>query len=353
MTRLLLRCDATATTGVGHLMRCLAVAEEATRRGWTVALLGAVTEIAWVEPALHALATDLLDPVDTANALAGLARDTAADVVWVDSYEMGDDLHPAVRTTGAVMVSVSDGTFGLRPADIVVDTNLRAPPGPPGDGLLLAGPAYALLRDVVVSARRARAAADASDRAPRVVVVMGGTDPAGLAQHAALIAADAGAGEVLVVTNAAPSAPALPDTVRFLAPHRDLPLTLAGADVVLSASGATTFELCCIGVPAALVWVAENQRAGYQALIDDGAVFGLGSAAHLREDPAAVTADLARLLSDAPLRARLGARARELVDGRGTARVLDAVDELRRAGAAADLAAADPKEEQRERPTVR
>src|SRR5687767_4287402 len=118
--RLLLRCDATAVSGVGHLMRCLAVAEEAARRGWMVALSGSVTGVGWIEPALRTLAVQVLAPADTAEELATLAGDVGADVVWIDHYDVAGDLHAGLQRAGALMVSVSDGDFGLRAADIVV-----------------------------------------------------------------------------------------------------------------------------------------------------------------------------------------------------------------------------------------
>jgi spore coat polysaccharide biosynthesis predicted glycosyltransferase SpsG len=94
------------------------------------------------------------------------------------------------------------------------------------------------------------------------------------------------------------------------------------ADVVVSAAGTSAWELLCLGAPTALVRVADNQRAGYDAVVRSGAARGLGAVEDLARDPAA-RAGLTRLLTDAQLRADLRARARSTVDGDGRRRVVD------------------------------
>src|SRR5687767_13718057 len=118
--RLLLRSDATAFSGVGHHMRCMAGSAEASHCGRMVALSGSVTGVGWIEPALRTLAAQVLAPADTAEELATLAGGVGADVVWIDHDDVAGDLHAGLQRAGALMVSVSDGDFGLRAADIVV-----------------------------------------------------------------------------------------------------------------------------------------------------------------------------------------------------------------------------------------
>jgi spore coat polysaccharide biosynthesis predicted glycosyltransferase SpsG len=98
---------------------------------------------------------------------------------------------------------------------------------------------------------------------------------------------------------------------------------------VLSASGTSTWELLCLGVPPALIWVAENQRLGYDRTVDEGLAAGLGRLDELRSPGSpgagAAVATLRRLLTDPAGRAELGARGWSAVDGLGRARVAHAV----------------------------
>jgi RimJ/RimL family protein N-acetyltransferase len=108
----------------------------------------------------------------------------------------------------------------------------------------------------------------------------------------------------------------------------------------VTAAGTTVWELCCLGVPAALVCVADNQEAGYRRVLERGAAVGLGSAAHGLDRDAAV-ATLQQVLADRVLREHLAAAGTRLVDGRGAWRVVRSWEQLavrrERPAAAVDL----------------
>lgn len=344
--RLLLRCDAGPRTGVGHAVRCAALAEAALAAGHEVVFSGRLDGLDWLWAGLRpgpAAPPDgppgvLLAPADDTAALVEVARDAGADAVHVDHYLLGPDLRPALASAGIVLSSVEDFATGRRPADVVVDPNLGAdahPRADDGSGLLLRGPAYAPLRG---AARRARATREARASGPapsgggplpRVLVVMGGTDAAGLLP--AVVRALAAAGvpaqvEVVVPPGRDPALPGGSGPARFraIAPLADLPAAMAGADLVVSASGTTVWELCCVGVPMALVRAADNQAEGYRAVVRAGAGLGLGGPADVA-DTAATASALHPVLTDPAARAGLAARARSIVDGRGAERIVDAV----------------------------
>ncbi len=293
MTRLLLRADASPAIGVGHLSRCVAVAAAARARGWDVALWGSVTAGEW-------LLGDL--PVVTGG---------PADVVVVDHYGLGE------LTLDAVVVSIEDGAFGRRRADVVVDANLAHEPRPDdGSPVVLRGPEYAPLRAEVRAARDARSAgARSTGLPPKVVVVMGGGAAPSAVAAALTALGDTGVpADVLAISSVpVPGFEVTPPTPA-------LPALFASADLVVSAAGVTLLELCCVGVPTALVQVADNQAAGYQTAVARGLAVGLGT------DPREHVAELRSLLRDPGARQELAARGMATVDGRGADRILDAAE---------------------------
>ena len=112
---------------------------------------------------------------------------------------------------------------------------------------------------------------------------MGGTDPVGLAAAAVKLLASTGrALEVTVIAvgenaeraRAAAHVSAL--SLSILAPVDDLAAMMSGQDLVVSAAGTSVWELCCIGVPMALVWAVDNQLDGYDRMVASGAAVGLG-----------------------------------------------------------------------------
>jgi RimJ/RimL family protein N-acetyltransferase len=99
---------------------------------------------------------------------------------------------------------------------------------------------------------------------------------------------------------------------------------LAGATVVVSAAGTTAWELACLGRPALLVTVAENQGPVAAGLARAGVAVDLGPLEGLSADR--LLAAVTDLLDDQPRRDAMGARGTALVDGSGARRV---VTELR------------------------
>jgi spore coat polysaccharide biosynthesis predicted glycosyltransferase SpsG len=259
-------------------------------RGWDVALCGSFTAGDW-----------LIGDLPVVPALV------PADVVVVDHYGLG------AVSTSSLVVSLEDGPFGRRRADIVVDANL-APSDRPDDGspVVLRGPAYAPLRAEIRAARSARGPGSTP---PNVVVVMGGG--AAPSAVAATVAALRETGVPVRVR--AISAVPVPG-VEVIRPTPSLPSLFAEADLVVSAAGVTLLELCCIGVPTALVQLADNQAAGYAAAVDRGLAAGLGT------DPRAHVDTLRGLLLRQAERKALGEKAMAVVDGKGADRVLDAVE---------------------------
>ena len=93
------------------------------------------------------------------------------------------------------------------------------------------------------------------------------------------------------------------------------------ADVAVSAAGSTVWELCAMGIPAALVQVADNQQDVARPVADRGAAVFVGEAPVERE---ALDSAL-DVLADPRPRAILSSAALELVDGLGPRRVLNAL----------------------------
>ena len=347
MSHVLLRADAGRATGVGHVMRCLAIAESARERGDTVAMSGSVDDVAWLWDLLADNQIEMLEPAADAEAVVELGARTGSDAIVVDHYRLSGDL----SGSPIPVASLVDGNFGARPADLLVDAGLAAG-APLASSADLRGPRFAPVRASVRAARERRVQRRAVDpipwthRAARILLVLGGTDPLGLTHllaHAlsrlpvaATVTAVAAPGSTSADQNLAVSWRTaeeaarwdVSDGLRLVVPGPQLPALFADADIVVSAAGTTSHELCHIGVPSAIVCVAENQRRGYDALVSHDVVIGLGDAADVSADPSAVTAGVGALLADPDRYERISVTASQLVDGFGGQRILGALGEL-------------------------
>ncbi|MBB5830909.1 bifunctional UDP-2,4-diacetamido-2,4,6-trideoxy-beta-L-altropyranose hydrolase/GNAT family N-acetyltransferase [Brachybacterium aquaticum] len=330
MTHVVLRCDATLAGGIGHLVRAVSVADAAREAGHTVSVAGEIES----PLAVQLLADAGLEVVDAPEDLEILAAEQGASVVHVDDYTIGTDARDRVRASGALLSSMEDGTFGRRPADVVVDSTIRAEKlGRPddGSGTVLLGISYAPMRAQVRAAREERAANHEVGSEARVLIVMGGTDATGAAGTvAALCAAAEGIGKVTVISpeqNWDAVRAEAGDGIELLAPSPAFLDLACRADLVISAAGTTAWELACIGVPNLLVAVVENQRAGYEAALAEGISRGLGTLEEVRADPRAATETVAKAVADLRQGRTSVTVGQEKVDGHGADRIVAAWSE--------------------------
>ncbi|WP_203337147.1 PseG/SpsG family protein [Nocardioides limicola] len=327
----LICCDLGPRVGVGHLMRCLALAEELLARGRGVVVAADVESVPFAAEQLRARGIRSVPAaVDAADHLE-LLKGLQPRVVVIDSYALPAAVYSAVRER-VDLVAIVDGDPRDRDADIYVDQNFGSEDETwvlaPGSRRM-AGSKFALMRDDIIAQRPATPRRGGDRDPPEVFAFFGGTDAYGAAPVVA---------RALARTRAPFSATfvARPDqhddvarvpigtgqSLSVIEPTDDLAARMARADLVISAAGTSIWELACVGVAAGLVCVADNQRDGYDRVVGEQVAVGIGRLAELRERRTAEPA-LARLMIDGGLRDRLRERAWALVDGRGRQRVVD------------------------------
>lgn len=321
-----LRADGGRAAGLGHVRRCLALADALS--SWAdcrLLLHGDDGARASVEDAgVRCL------PVgsDMENTLLA-ARAIGADMLVVDSYAVSPRDLAAARPTVRLLVAVDDtGRFPL-PAHVVVNSAPGVdPPGPQDGTSYLLGPRFALLAREFVEppARPFR------DEVRRVLLVLGGSTPAVriavLARAARRAVPDAKLDIVVGPfgddTAAVTTALAGLSGFRLRRAPESLRSLMLEADVAVTAGGVTLLEVAAAGTPAVGVCVAPNQEPNLSGFAREGACHLAGQ----MEDPglpSAVEAALVGLAADSHRRRVMGERARQLVDGRGAERVAEAI----------------------------
>lgn len=325
---LLVRADADAAMGVGHVMRCLALGQAWRRAG------GEVTFAIHDPPPAVAGRIEhegfVVRPIAPGSAaLVDAWRAVGARWVVLDGYHFGPDAQVALKAARARVVVVDDnGESAPFVADVVLNPNVFAEAalydGQAPQSALLLGPTYALIRDEFL--RAARAGGERTRAS--VLLTFGGSDPAGLAE-VAIAALREGRGEIdatLVVGSANPRAAAIGAAARGLEGLRvlydttEMAALMASADVAVTAAGGTCLELAFMRVPAIVVVVAENQRRVAEKLAALGVVRSLGAAPTVTSRKLADA--LADLLRDGGARTRMADSGRALVDGHGPDRVV-------------------------------
>lgn len=328
-----IRADASPTIGVGHVVRCLALAEELIARGCRVTLLGSVT-VAWLQDRISTMGLTVVPATETTPGLVSQTEDLRLDALVIDGYELDPSLGASARAHGLRVLALHDGDFGAaQEADLHLDQNFGARPHPAaGDGsLALAGLDYALFRhEVLALGDEPRP----DHPRPHVLAVFGGTDPHSAVEVVAplVLATDVpleltcivARPELQATVEALPHSPS--QVVRAIAPTPDVMAIAARSTLTVSAAGSSIWELLYLGVPTGIVAVADNQESAYADVTEQGVAAPVGLLTALRASSAKrddATATLRRLLSDTAYRHSLSEKARRLVDGRGRQRVVD------------------------------
>lgn len=343
-----LRVDASVATGAGHLMRCLALVEELSRRrAKTWVLMGACP--AGLRPLVAATGATLvdLDPcTNTADdALATRAALRALPAMnWgvVDHYGLGAAWEHALKDLLPRLLVIDDLANRPHSAHLLLDQNLWREPETRYFGLLTAGcrrllgPEYALLRREFAETLRATTQLGAATDSARLLASFGGTDPTGetLKFLDALPQLSAPALKVDLIVGAAH--PMLDEVSRRatkmknVALHvqtREMARLLSAASVAVGAGGSSHWERMQLGVPSLCTAVADNQVEACELLHERGATRYLGRATEVDARRYATAVDA--LLADEAARNELAATGRAIMGGGGGAiRVADAMFDM-------------------------
>ena len=333
---LLVRADGNARIGFGHVLRCVAVADEMARVGVATTFLSR-TLPPWIADYLHAhghracligLQQDVPEALD-AEITAAIAEDICADCVLLDHYELGHEWSRMLRPLP--LAAFDDLATCMRDVALLID------PAPgrgvadytglvPHHARVLTGPTYAALRPEFALAPKN--APKAPGGLCRVLISMGGTDPAG-ASLAALEALDARSDITLTVILGSDSpfleaiharVARMQTPTRLLLDRCDMSALLAQSDLVIGAGGTSALERCVLGRPSVVVVLADNQRQNARALAQAGAAIIVE-----RPTPKDIRKAALTLIEDAPTRNALGKAAARLCDGLGAPRVAAAI----------------------------
>lgn len=353
--KIVIRADASHTMGGGHLMRCLTLAEALRKRGAVVSFIarerdGALGEMieqrgfavsrlagphsngAANEAAGHASWLGVPSEEDARDTRATIDRDgTKPDWLVIDHYAIDQSWEAALRPiVGRIMV-IDDLADRAHDCDLLLDQNLvadmhsRYDGKVPSDCSTLFGPRYALLQPVF---------AELHDRIPpragavkRILIYFGGADRGNLTGRALAgflqlnrtdIAVD------VVVSASSPHQEALTEEISRhgnIQLHGDLPSLaplIARADLAIGATGSTSWERLCLGLPTIAVTLAANQRPIADELARRDLVELLGHEDEVGE--ADLRQAIERVTRDG-LHEDCSTRCSAEVDGKGTSRV--------------------------------
>lgn len=338
---LLFRADGGRALGLGHWVRCramadtwpvpvtpwlattaddadLRIASEVFGEGWTIRPLPAG-----------------LTPADEADAIAAIAAEAGTLALVADLASMAvkaagrlPPLHAALSGRGLSVLSLEDFECGPPSARLTVIPYPTLPGLAPADGPALAvGPDFYIFpkafRDVIAQPppRPSR---------PTVLACIGGSDPLGLSAMAArafcqlsldmpemeaTVILGSGAGEALEAEVRRQCG----DRIRVERAVADMGRRLASAHLAVTGEGLVKFEAAAVGTPSIIVSQYDHDSAMLRAFLALGASMYLGPAGQVGDRHLAQA--VRHLLQDRLDRDRMAAAGRRAFDGHGILRI--------------------------------
>lgn len=336
---LLIRADASAATGTGHVMRCLALAQAWQDAGGTAMAVVAEATAA-IEERLGGERVEVArlqmapGSHEDARLTAAIAEDRHAAWVVLDGYRFHANYQKSLKSCVRRVLMIDDDVHAEHySADLVLNQNAHA-----SENLyerresytrLLLGPQYAMLRREFSSWRNWNR--EISSLGRRLLITMGGSDPDNFTLRvleALPLVGSAPVETVVVIGGSNPHAAILEEAagsagVRVLKNVSNMPELMAWADVAVSAAGTTCWEMCLLGLPALVVDLAKNQVPVARRLDELGVARYIGSSGNC--SAARIASELTRLLESSEIRRQMRDLGKELVDGRGAERVCAAM----------------------------
>ena len=342
---LIIRADANAEMGAGHLMRCLALAQAWKDAGGGATFITACQNEDLLQRLreegfdIHLLTQPYPDPSDcdyTKDILAGYPS------AWIvlDGYHFNEVYQQQVKELGHRLLVIDDmAHLKHYYADIVLNQNLHAEQlqysCEPYTRLLL-GTRYVLLRREFLAWKDWRR--EIPEVARRVLVTLGGGDPENhtLKVIQALQKLNIPDLEATVIIGASnPHAGVLEAAARqshipvcLIRDARNMPELMAWADMGISGGGSTSLEIAYMGLANCTIVLANNQAQLAQAMQQRGMTINLGP--YQSVDRVAMAQTIIDLAKRSELRREMSQRGQQLVDGNGGQRVVATILEKSR-----------------------
>jgi len=268
----LFRADSSSKIGTGHLMRDLVLAR---REFSDTRVIFAVRDLPGnINQKIRGAGYEIriLGSNDVAE-LITLAREVAAETIVIDHYGIDIEEERRIKEATGAELFVLDDTYRAHDCDILLNHNLYAD-AKRYDGLvpsscrILCGPAYTLLREEFISAKKKEECKGKKPaKARRVFLALGGSDPAGLIMPILKVLSFFPEIVVDVATTSAnerveqlASYAQTRPCVQLHIDSEHIATLIARADLAIVSASVILNEVHYLGIPYIAIKTAENQK---------------------------------------------------------------------------------------------
>lgn len=295
--RILLRVDASNEIGTGHVMRCLALSNEAKQRGWECTfvlrdpddeIIRYITSFSHRVEKLMSIDGEKItynstahgdwlpvSQIQDANETVEVICELDPDWIIVDHYALDATWLSIVEKSNAKILVIDDLGDRELICDVLLDQNLGASAEKyhgklPSNCQLLLGPTFALLRSEFKDWRERSLEGRLNRNIENILITMGGVDTGNYTLQTLIEVAKSEYAKKCVFTVVIGSSYPHTDTlhefveetklrISVLSNVKNMAEIMSKSDLCIGAGGSTSWERCCLGLPTISFAIADNQ----------------------------------------------------------------------------------------------
>ena len=350
MKRLIIRADANTEIGLGHVMRCLALAQGITKTGIQPVFvirdydqkISNMIQQRGINTAIIPADSNRAEDCELTLKYADLHRATlivtdlghAGTLTQQDEYR---EFLQQLKVSKRFLITIDDLNEMNFPSDIVINPNcgaekLHYPAGSQAEFLL--GPAYFIFRPEFIAAAVVKR--EIKKEATNVLVAMSGSDPLDLTgKVAGALAASKKTNSLNLcfVLGMDYTDSKISKLNKILKDYRGTHELLRGpdnmaelmfwADIAITGAGLTKYEAAVTGTPSIIIPQYTHLVKLAEEFAKSGATINLGLGDNITEETIAKA--ITRLLGDVSLRTIMSQKGKALVDGKGIGRIISKI----------------------------
>lgn len=351
MIKVLFRADGSQSIGMGHIIRCLSLAEELRSAGFEVAFITKYEEgenkiissgfktfkiqgdiEAPVEGFFYGNSEDL---IEEAGSIICLISDFKPNILIIDSYNISMKFLLGLRQNVKTVYIDDINSFNY-PVDMIINGNINAIDlnytRQTSSEQMLLGIDYNMIRKEFKDLPKRNVANEIT----KIMITTGGSDTFGLSKKFAkwiLTNLEFENIQINLIVGSAFSNKS--ELYKLAQEHKNLILhenpekiseVMLQSDIAISSGGSTLYELCACGTPTLSFVVADNQVGIVTKMSELGLVQSIGWYNELQEENLKVI--LINFMKNFQKRKEMSSQGQKLLDGNGCSRIVEKLLEI-------------------------
>lgn len=318
--RALIRADGGFNVGMGHIIRCMALYDELIKNNVEcifVSRKDKVVESYFKDKKARYILIGSIALAGEKIEIKNIIKNYNTDVIITDSYNINEEYLLFLKSLSRYLVSIDDNYLFNYPSDIVVNPNVYAERKKYNNNIskYLLGGQYCILRDEF----REKSHKNIKVKAENILITMGGTDVNNVTPFIIKVIKKIHGININVIIGKGFENKELIEgsckneqNIKLIYNPKDMRILMEHADICISSSGSTLYELASLGVPTLFVIQADNQLRLAEYMEKNKIMINLGWYYNLKEK--ALLDELINIIDNQGIRLKLSADSKKIIN---------------------------------------